>query len=128
MKGGPMALYARKLTTRLAVAAFVLALPLSAAMAAGGGGAGASGGGAGGGASGRASGGGSTGTTAPAAAGEENGLENGKKILTIDNDSVANAHFLDAQKAIANRQFYLAVSDLQQVLQRQPNNPDVLNL
>jgi hypothetical protein len=116
-----MAPYARKLTARLAIATVVLALPLSAAMAAGGGGGGASGGGSAGGGAGNS--GGATATT-----GGDNGLENGNKTLTIPDDGVANAAFLDAQKAIAARQFYLAVSDLQQVLQRQPNNADVLNL
>jgi Tetratricopeptide repeat len=114
--------YARKLTARLAIATFVLALPLSAALAAGGGGAGASGGGGN-------TGGGDGGTSGGAtAATDDNGLENGNRVLTIPDDSVANAAFLDAQKAIASRQFYLAVSDLQQVLQRQPDNADVLNL
>jgi len=113
---------ARKLTARLAIAAFVLALPLSTAMAAGGAGGGASSGGGG------ANGGGSGGGAGTATAGEDNGLENGNKILTIDNDSVANAQFLTAQKAIAKHQYYLAVSDLQQVLKRQPKNADVLNL
>jgi len=93
----------------LAGAMLALALPLTAAMAAGGGGGGNSGG-AGGGAAGGA------------------GAGAGQGRIVISNDSNADAEFADAQNAIAGFHYDKAVSYLQDVLARQPDNPDVLNL
>jgi tetratricopeptide (TPR) repeat protein len=44
------------------------------------------------------------------------------------NDAEANAYFEQAQVALKSQQYYVAIDDLQRVLQKLPNNADALNL
>ena len=102
------------LRSTIGLAAVVaVALPLSLSFAAGGGGGGNSGGG------GSASGGN---------AGASSGAGTDGQILTINNDTNANAEYALAQTAITQQDYQSAVSHLNNVLAAQPNNPDVLNL
>jgi hypothetical protein len=114
-----MAMDCRKLPVHLISLVLALALPVAAAMAAGGGNGGSSGGGSGGGSSGGGSG---------SAATSSGGSGAGGAPLTIIGDNAANADYQQAQSAIDRQDYSQAAALLQQVLQRQPDNPDVLNL
>jgi tetratricopeptide (TPR) repeat protein len=98
----------RTLHASLLAGLLACALPL-AAMAAGGGNGGTSAG--------------SSGNSGSSGSGSSSG-----GALTISSDSAANAQYQQAQAAIAGADYKAAADLLQQVLARQPNNPDVLNL
>ncbi len=109
----------QNLRSTIALAAVLaVALPLSLSFAAGGGGGGSGGGGSAGG--GNASGSSSSGSSV--------GAGTDGQILTINNDTGANAEYALAQTAITQQSYQDAVSHLNNVLTTQPNNPDVLNL